>query len=176
MQDELLELRPLTLADRQAVLAATCASQNLHHPWVSAPTTDAEFEAWVKSKSTPRHEALLLWHRADQHVVGYVGVNEIVAGSFQSAYLGYWINAHYARQGMMTRGLPLAIDYAFVNRGLHRLEANIQPENAGSRAVVRKLGFVKEGFSKRYLKIAGAWRDHERWALTRELWSPAYAR
>jgi hypothetical protein len=48
---------------------------------------------------------------------------------------------------------------------LHRLEANIQPANLASIAVVRKCGFKKEGFSPKYLKIPGRWKDHERWAI-----------
>lgn len=65
----------------------------------------------------------------------------------------------------MTKGVELACRHAFNELGLHRLEANIQPENAASLALVKRIGFQKEGFSARYLKISGEWRDHERWAL-----------
>ena len=65
----------------------------------------------------------------------------------------------------MTEAVRLAIAQAFHEFGLHRVEANIQPENTRSIALVRRLGSQKEGFSPRYLKIQGAWRDHERWAL-----------
>ncbi len=53
---------------------------------------------------------------------------------------------------------------------LHRVEANIQPGNAPSIALVKRLGFELEGMSPRYLKIGGRWRDHERYALRAETW------
>jgi ribosomal-protein-alanine N-acetyltransferase len=59
---------------------------------------------------------------------------------------------------------------------LHRVEANIQPHNAPSIALVRRAGFTREGYSPRYLKVAGRWRDHERWALTVETWKALQAK
>ncbi len=73
--------------------------------------------------------------------------------------------SRYAAQGLMTEALQQAISFAFSDLGLHRLEANIQPGNSRSIALVKRLEFQKEGFSPRYLKIGGEWRDHERWAL-----------
>jgi [ribosomal protein S5]-alanine N-acetyltransferase len=68
----------------------------------------------------------------------------------------------------MSAGIRAAIAKAFGTLRLHRLEANIQPDNDASRRLVRRLGFRLEGYSPRYLKIGGKWRDHERWALTAE--------
>ena len=70
----------------------------------------------------------------------------------------------------MSEGLGLLLRLAFRRLRLHRLEANIQPGNAQSIALVRRAGFRREGLSPRYLKIGGRWRDHERWAITVEEW------
>jgi ribosomal-protein-alanine N-acetyltransferase len=112
----------------------------------------------------------LLFRHSDDQLLGYVGINEIVRGPFQSAYVGYWIGSAHSGQGYMTEGLALAVAHAFDTLGLHRLEANIMPSNAPSKALVRRLGFHQEGFSPRYLEIAGRWEDHERWTLLVEDW------
>jgi len=70
----------------------------------------------------------------------------------------------------MTEALRLMLEYAFKQLRLHRLEANVQPQNVYSIALVKRAGFVHEGFSRRYLKIGGRWRDHERWAILSEDW------
>jgi len=99
-----------------------------------------------------------------------INVSEIVRGALHSAYLGYYAFVPHAGRGYMTEGLALALNWVFGELRLHRVEANIQPGNDASRALVRRLGFRREGFSARYLKIAGRWRDHERWALVAEDW------
>ena len=70
----------------------------------------------------------------------------------------------------MSEGVRLVLRFAFLDLKLHRIEANVQPENEPSRAVLRRSGFTQEGFSRKYLKIGGRWRDHERWAILREDW------
>jgi ribosomal-protein-alanine N-acetyltransferase len=106
----------------------------------------------------------------DGELAGVINLNEIVRGGFRSAYLGYYALAPHHAQGHMSAGLRLVIARAFRLERLHRVEANIQPGNARSIALVKRLGFRLEGFSPRYLKINGRWRDHERWALTVEDW------
>src|SRR4029450_9411772 len=96
-------------------------------------------------------------------LVGVVNISEIVHGAFRSAYLGYYAFVPYAGRGLMKEGLALVITYAFRELKLHRLEANIQPGNRASKALVKTLGFRREGLSPRYLKINGSGRDQESW-------------
>jgi [ribosomal protein S5]-alanine N-acetyltransferase len=151
-------------------LAAVRASRKLHHPWVQAPSTPARFrKALARWQGAKTHAAFfVLQGRRD--LVGVVNVSEIVRGSFQSAYLGYYAFEPLAGQGLMQEGLSQVITRAFRKMKLHRLEANIQPSNTRSIRLVRRLGFRREGYSPRYLKVAGRWRDHERWAILSENW------
>jgi len=129
---------------------------------------------WIRATG-PTRVRLLICRRADGAIVGVVNVSEIVRAALQSAYLGYYAFQPHVGQGYMTEGLALVLRHAFRRLGLHRLEANIQPRNLASRKLVRRLGFRKEGFSPRYLKIGGRWRDHERWAIVREVWGAGRA-
>ena len=103
-------------------------------------------------------------------LAGVINISEIARGLFRSGYLGYYALVPHDGGGYMRAGLVAVIRLAFGKYGLHRLEANIQPDNRRSIALVRGLGFELEGYSPRYLKIGGRWRDHERWALTVETW------
>jgi ribosomal-protein-alanine N-acetyltransferase len=109
--------------------------------------------------------AFLVCLRENGSIVGVINITEIVLGAFRSGYLGYYAFAGYERQGFMREGLHAVVRHAFSSLKLHRLEANIQPGNVASIALVKSCGFSKEGYSPRYLKIAGRWRDHERWAV-----------
>lgn len=151
-------------ADAPALIAANAASQSHHLPWVKSFTDQAGFDAWFGRSVTGPNVSLIA--RADDGgIVGVINISEIAMGAFQSAYLGYYGMIQYAGQGLMSEALRQAIAFAFDDLGLHRLETNIQPGNVASIALVKRLGFRQEGFSERYLKIGGQWRDHERWAL-----------
>lgn len=98
-------------------------------------------------------------------IVGDVHFNNIIRGAFQSCFLGYKMDKNYLRCGYMFEALNKAIQYMFTVEKLHRIEANIMPYNDKSIALIEKLGFVKEGFSPKYLKINGKWENHLRYAL-----------
>ena len=156
--------------DRDEYLTLVRRSRTLQRGWISPPRTPDAFAAWLARLRAGRHAGFLLRRNADGVLFGAVNVNEIVRGSLQSAYLGYWIGAPFARQGSMSEGLALVLRRAFGPLRLHRLEANVQPANVASAALLRRLGFRQEGRSRRYLKVAGRWRDHDRFALLADEW------
>jgi ribosomal-protein-alanine N-acetyltransferase len=152
-------------SDRDEFIALAQASESLHHPWVDPPKTAERFDAYLRSRNLTTDDGFLICDRATGKIAAVINLNCIVRGFFQSAYLGYYAFASFARQGYMHEGIKLVTHFAFTELALHRVEANIQPGNAASIALVQKCGFRKEGFSPKYLKVFGEWRDHERWAL-----------
>ena len=154
---------------RAEFLAAVAKSLKLHGRWVSPPATAKQFDQYLKRFDSPSHASHWVLTETGE-LAGVVNISEIVRGGFQSGYLGYYGFAPHHGRGYMTEGIRAVISKAFRSLGLHRLEANIQPGNVQSRKLVQRLGFKLEGFSLRYLKISGKWRDHERWAITVEDW------
>jgi len=167
---QLVYLRAPMTKDRDEFLTAVKRSVALHRPWVQPPTTAGAFAAYLKRLRRDDHDGFFVCRREDDAIVGVINLNAIVRGAFRSAYLGYYALSPHAGEGYMTAGLRLVMRHAFTAMKLHRLESNVQPGNTASIALARRCGFTLEGFSPRYLKIAGRWRDHERWAITIETW------
>ncbi len=167
-----VSLRTPTQEDAEAFIALTRTSVASHAPWVSPPTEKDAYVDYLEGLDGQRKLGFLICRPSDEELLGLVNVSEIVRGAFHSAYLGYWIGAPFARQGYMRAGLKAVIDHCFGTHQLHRLEANIQPDNTASLALVKRLGFRREGYSPDYLHIAGQWRDHERWAILNDHWRP----
>jgi ribosomal-protein-alanine N-acetyltransferase len=153
--------------DEADFLAAMRASRNLHRPWLYPPVTSAAYRAYL-TRLDERKIGFLA--RADGELIGWLNLSEIVRGGFQNAFLGYGGIAGSGGHGYMTEAVQLVLRAAFVTHKLHRVEANIQPENRPSIALAERCGFVLEGFSPRYLKVGGRWRDHQRYALHVEAW------
>ena len=165
-----IDLAPPSPADANEFIAAARESAALHRPWLSAPDSPERFTAYLTRTAREDQAGYLIRHRDCGGLIGYVNINNIVWGALRSGYLGYASFRSHARRGLMTAGLGAVVTDAFSSLGLHRLEANIQPDNAPSLNLVRRLGFRREGFSPRYLIIDGQWRDHERWTMLAEDW------
>jgi ribosomal-protein-alanine N-acetyltransferase len=163
-------LRSPTRDDREEFTALMRTSRSFHRPWATAPSDDERFAGYLADARREDFEAMLVCRIEDDVIIGFFNLSQITRKNLKSAYLGYAVGKPYARQGYMREGLELVLRHAFVDLRLHRIEANIQPGNAPSLALARSAGFRREGYSPRYLKIGGRWRDHERWAILADEW------
>jgi [ribosomal protein S5]-alanine N-acetyltransferase len=163
-------LRTPAAADEAEWIALVRASRRFLRPYSSPPDHHGGFAAYLERCEQDNYAGRVLCRVADGRILGVFNVSQIIRGNLKSAFLGYWVGEEFAGRGYMTEGLVLLLREAFTTMDLHRLEANIQPDNLRSKDLAKRCGFVKEGFSERYLKIAGRWRDHERWAITKERW------
>lgn len=161
-------LRQVCAKDRSELLALAASSRELHSPWIAPPTTPHMFKVYLRRTQRDDHDGFAVCRREDDRIVGVINVNDIVKGSFLSASLGYYAAQAHAGKGYMREGLLQVKEHLFGRIGLHRVEANIQPANAASIALVKSCGFRREGLSPGFLFINGAWRDHERWAALDE--------
>ncbi|WP_230529967.1 GNAT family N-acetyltransferase [Microvirga roseola] len=164
-------IRPVRIEDADELIAANLASIALHEPWVYPCRDRIGFMAYLARCDGDRSIGFIARETSSGRIAGVVNLSEIVHGFFQSAYMGYYGVVGMNGRGLMSEAVGLVVTHAFTELGLHRLEANIQPGNKPSRTLVQRLGFRQEGFSPRYLKIGGIWRDHERWAILAEDWS-----
>lgn len=152
-------------------------------PWEPTPPgndemlpSDIAFGKLLDSCDRKESQRFVICEAADGRIVGQVSLNNIFRGPFLNSTVGYWIGEAFTRRGLMSEALRLALRHAFGPLGLHRVEANIIPRNGPSKALARSLGFRFEGLAKRYLRINGAWEDHEHWAMTAEDWALLMAR
>jgi [ribosomal protein S5]-alanine N-acetyltransferase len=108
----------------------------------------------------------------DRRVIGTASFTQIARGPFQACYLGYGIDGACEGKGLMREALELGIQYMFEERGLHRIMANHLVDNERSAALLKRLGFEREGVARAYLFINGAWRDHALTARVNSGWRP----
>jgi ribosomal-protein-alanine N-acetyltransferase len=163
-------IRHFTYEDSAEFTARARESKELHHPWLFPPDSPGAYSAYAgRLIEDPSKAGFLVCERDGGAIGGFVNINNIVEGAFLSGAVGYGAFAHAAGRGLMREGLDLVVGHALGPMRLHRLEINIQPGNTASIALARSCGFRLEGYSPNMLYIDGAWRDHERWAITAEM-------
>jgi len=174
-------VRPLRWRDGAAWVESRVRNERWLAPWEGRPAAAPE-ASWAERHSGGVYAAMLRTLRrearagrtlpfavlVDGRFAGQVTVSGVVRGAFDSGTAGYWVDERVAGQGVAPTALALVVDHCFSAAGLHRVEADVRPENTASLRVVRKLGFVEEGLHRRFLHIDGAWRDHRCFALLRE--------
>ncbi|MFC6883331.1 GNAT family N-acetyltransferase [Actinomadura yumaensis] len=159
-------LRRVAAEDGTEFTARARASLELHRPWISCPTTPGRFAAYVAGFDGVTAVGYVVCLRESGAIAGFVNVRQIHRESYRRGVLGYGAFAPYAGRGLMAEGLALAVRRGFGELGLHRLEADVEPGNAASLNLLKRLGFRREGFAAELIEIDGVWRDAERWAIT----------
>ena len=160
-------IRPLARSDREEYTRKARENRELHRPWLFPPATGADFDTYLDRLAEPAREGFAICLADTGELAGYCTINNIVRGAFRCGALGY--GTFLPGRGLVTEGVRLVIRHAFGPMGLHRLEINVQPGNAPSITLARRLGCRLEGVSPDFLFIDGSWRTHERWAITAEM-------
>lgn len=178
-QSDRVLLRYPVESDRDAFAAVRQSSRAHLEPWEPIPPSGLDlysteaFDRELETHNTDREQRWLIIERATDSIAGRIALTNIERGPFQNGRFGYWLGAPFEGKGLMTEAMQLAVSHCFRpldtgGLGLHRVCANIMPRNTRSRKLLERVGFVKEGFSEKYLQIQGKWEDHERWAKTIE--------
>lgn len=169
------------MSDAPQLIAMENESTEFFAPWFPARAPDELDPPVVRQKILEQRQGI----RADRDykmvftlgekgpVIGRVSLSQVFRGIFQNAYLGYYIDVRYKRQGLTQEAVRLALDVAFGPLGLHRVQAAIMPYNEASLALAHRVGLRREGVAEKYLKIDGEWRDHVFFAITAQEWQPA---
>ena len=168
MKGKKVFLRPPKAEDFAEYARLAKQSEKFHRGLIKMAKTQKDFDAFLERSESEENECFLVCHAEDRAIAGMINLSQIFRGAFQNAYLGYGLGVKFTRQGLMTEAVELILKYAFEDLRLHRIEANVQPHNTASIGVLQKNSFRKEGFSRKYLKVGGRWRDHERWAVIAE--------
>jgi ribosomal-protein-alanine N-acetyltransferase len=174
LRHSLLELRGVRVRDARAMERALVTNRSWLEPWeattpfirLAPQDTKASIRGLVQAAKTGSALPLVIFHQGK--LVGQLNVSQIIYGSLSSASLGYWVVESVAGKGLAPLAVAMATDYLFFEKGLHRMEVCIRPENLSSLRVVEKLGFRYEGFRRRFIHINGKWADHFCFALVQE--------
>jgi [ribosomal protein S5]-alanine N-acetyltransferase len=174
LHHRVVTLRGVRMRDAKAMEKALGDNRAWLSPWeattpliqLTIPDARASIRSLLQAAKQGSALPMVLIH--DHELVGQLNVSQITYGSLSSASLGYWVVEKAAGQGLTPVAVALATDYLFFEKGLHRMEVCIRPENTASLRVVEKLGFRYEGFRRRYIHIDGKWADHFCFALVVE--------
>lgn len=164
-------VRRLEPADAAAYQRLLIANEDWLRPWSPHPipsTRKADVERSVaegiKYWNEDRAYRAGIFHYDE--VAGRVTLSLVSRGNFQNTYCGYWVDRELAGRGIATEAIAVALEWAFWQAQLHRVQFAIMPSNVRSIRVMEKLGIREEGFAHRYLQIAGVWEDHRIFAVT----------
>jgi len=150
--------RPLTSEDADELSALLI--ENREFLARVEPARDERFFTIAGQRERIEGDALSFAILAGNRIAGTVTLSNIVRGPFQSATLGYWVAERLGGRGLATHAVQEVVAIAFEELRLHRLQAATLIDNVASQRVLEKNGFEPIGLARRYLRIAGDWRDH----------------
>jgi ribosomal-protein-alanine N-acetyltransferase len=165
-----ITLHPLRFRDRTQWNRVRAENRDWLSPWeATIPQSGEEsynqlpsFFEMVKILNTEarngRSFSFAIWHQSQ--LIGQITLGGVMYGAMRGGHIGYWIDRNFANRGYTTQAVEILTRYAFEELKLHRLEINLRPENASSRRVAEKAGYIFEGERPKYLHIDGQWRDH----------------
>ncbi|MEV6350703.1 GNAT family protein [Actinoplanes sp. NPDC051851] len=173
-----VSVRPVVLDDAAELTALLIENRAYHRPWDPARpedfyTVDVQRQILVDLARAGTSFPYAIVEEGT--IVGRINLNNVVRGPFLSGSLGYWMAERRTGRGVASAAVSLTLREAFVEHGLHRVEAATLLHNVRSQRVLEKNGFQRFGTAPRYLRIAGEWQDHHLYQLTTENWSPAPA-
>lgn len=163
-------LRPLRFRDRKRWNQVRAENRDWLSPWEAtipliSQESYAELPSFFGMVKLLNHEArngrslsFAIWHQSQ--LIGQITLGGVMYGAIRGGHIGYWIDRNFANRGFTTQAVEILTRYAFEELKLHRLEINLRPENASSRRVAEKAGYIFEGERPRYIHIDGKWRDH----------------
>jgi len=169
-------IRPLELADAETMLGLRVKNRAFLTPFEpfrpeSAYTLTGQrqqIRSDQESLASDRRFAFGIFLGGD--LVGRVSLDNVVRGAWQNATVGYFVDQERNGHGIGTEAVRGAVEYAFGEGRLHRVQAGVMPRNGASIRVLEKVGFRHEGVSLRYLMINRVWEDHNMYAITAEEW------
>jgi len=173
---ERIALRAFAPGDVSELTALRVRNRDFLGPWEPRRSEGFFTEAGQRAEiERDRHEwaadrtyAFAIVERDGGAMRGRIALANVVRGAWENATLGYFVDQDVGSRGYATEAVALALDFAFGPCRLHRVQAAVMPKNARSRRVLEKNGFRHEGFSPRYLRLDGDWRDHDLFAITVE--------
>jgi len=166
-----LSLRRRTAADAKVFFELIEKNRAHLHRWLDSMPSFATLEETITYFESCDHAFAAEPHLipigiyVEDTCVGWMELHSINA-RHRRASIGYWIDADYAGQRIVSRCVAALVDFAFSQLNLHRLEIHCSEQNHASRKIAQKLGFLEEANrTDRIITTGGSFENEMLYAL-----------